>query len=346
MKSAVLAGTEKFIFRDEVLRVRSNPIIKVTHVGVCGTDLNSWKEGDHHKGLVLGHEYAGIVEDPGDSGLFQRGDRVAGYTQNVFQEPCGHCDSCLDGDAASCNNRIVQTWKGGDLTHPGAYSEYTTWFPRSIYPLPDNITSEEAALIEPFTVGLHAVSMADIQKGDKILVLGGGIIGLTVAEWVRGYGVAEVVVTEMNEAKVDIIAGLGVADHVLPAGSPDIEARLQTLTPGGYDVVFDCVGHASAINIGIAALKKEFYKKFVGVGLPHDLQAINYRDLVLRQVVFRGSKGHSFQEFERTATAMAKKEINVGKYISKRIKFSKLQEGFEELKAGRGVDTKAIVLMD
>ena len=346
MKYAIVADREKFIFCEETFRVRYNPLIRVTHVGVCGTDFSSWKEGDHYKGLVLGHEYAGVIEDPGESGLFQCGDRVAGYTQNVFQEPCGHCEFCLRDNFASCNNRIVQTWKGGDLTHPGAYSEYTTWFPRSIFLLPDSLSLEEAALIEPFTVGLHAVSLADVQKGDKVLVLGGGIIGLTVAEWVRRYGVAEVTVTEMNREKIRGIAGYGVADHVVPADLPDIEDQLRTVSAGGYDIVFDCVGHASAINTGIAALKKEFYKKFVGVGLPHDLQAINYRDIVLRQIIFRGSKGHNFQEFERTAEAMANKEINVAKYISKRIMFSKLQEGFEELKAGRGVDTKAIVVMD
>ncbi|SBV95909.1 Chlorophyll synthesis pathway, bchC [uncultured delta proteobacterium] len=345
MKYAVVDDTEKFAFREGELRVRGNPVIRVTHAGVCGTDMSSWREGAHYKGLILGHEYAGIIEEPGDSGLFRRGDRVAGYTQNVFQEPCGHCEFCLRGDFASCDNRTVKTWKGGDLTHPGAYSEYTTWFPRSIYKLPDSIGLDEAALIEPFTVGLHAVSLADIQKGDKVLVLGGGIIGLTVAEWVRGYGVSEVTVTEMNTEKAAIISAYGVADHVVPAGAPDLLEQLCGISGDGYDVVFDCVGYASAINAGIAALKTEFYKKFIGVGLPQDAQAINYRDLVLRQTIFRGSKGHSFQEFERTASAMASKEINVAKYISKRIRFSNLQEGFEELKAGRGLDTKAIVEM-
>jgi threonine dehydrogenase-like Zn-dependent dehydrogenase len=345
MKYAVIEDTEKFAFREGEFRVRGNPVIRVTHVGVCGTDISFWKEGSRYKGLVLGHEYAGVIEEPGDSGLFRRGDRVAGYTQNVFREPCGHCEHCLRGDFASCDNRVVQTWKGGDMTHPGAYSEYTTWFPRSIYKLPDSIGLDEAALIEPFAVGLHAISLADIQEGDKVLILGGGIIGLTVAEWVRRYGVAEVTVTEMNKEKVGVIAGYGVANHVVPADARDLRERLRDISDGGYDIVFDCVGYAPAINAGIAALKKEFYKKFIGLGLPQDIQAVNYRDLVLRQTIFRGSKGHSFQEFERTALAMAGKEIGAVKYISKRIRFSKLQEGFEELKAGRGADTKAIVEM-
>ena len=345
MKYAVIDDTEQFLFQEGEFRVRGNPIIRVTHAGVCGTDMSSWRQGSHYKGLILGHEYAGIIEEPGDSGLFRRGDRVAGYTQNVFCEPCGHCEFCLRGEFAACDNRTVHTWKGGDMTHPGAYSEYTTWFPRSIYTLPDSMGLDEAALIEPFTVGLHAVALADIQKGDKVLVLGGGIIGLTVAEWARGYGVAEVTVTEMNAEKVAIINGYGVADHVVPADAPDLQERLRDISAGGYDIVFDCVGYASAINAGIAALNTAFYKKFVGVGLPQDAQAINYRDFVLRQIVFRGSKGHSFQEFEQTALAIAEKKISVRKYISKRIPFSNLQKGFEELKAGRGLDTKAIVEM-
>ena len=84
MKYAVLAGDRQFEIKEaDTFVVRDNPLIRVTHTSVCGTDFSYWKEGGKHVGLVIGHEYSGIIEDPGTSGLFQKGDRVAGYTQNV-----------------------------------------------------------------------------------------------------------------------------------------------------------------------------------------------------------------------------------------------------------------------
>ena len=345
MRYAVIAGKERFELKEGDFPVKGTPLIRITHAGVCGTDLSTWKEGDHYIGLVPGHEYAGIIEEPGTSGLFAKGDRVAGYTQNVFNEACGHCAPCLAGKADSCSNRKVHTWKGGDMSHPGAFSEYTTWFPQSIFTLPDSLELDEAALIEPFTVGLHAVNLADVQPGDAVLVLGGGIIGLTIAEWTRSRGAGIVTVTEMNRQKIERIKDLGVADHVLPPDDPDIDALLAEASGGGYDIVFDCVGLASAINTGIQALKKEFYKKFMAVGLPHDAQAVNYRDLVLRQILLRGSKGHTYEEFTHAARAMADKRINARRYISTRFSLNDIQQGFEALRDARGLDVKAVVEM-
>lgn len=346
MKYAALIDNEKFEIREGELRVKRNPIIKVTHVGVCGTDLGQWKEGAHHKELVIGHEYSGIIVEPGTTGLFKEGDRVAGYTQNVFNEPCGHCENCLNEDFDNCTNRKVYTWKGGDYTHPGAYSQYTTWFPKSIYKLPDGIELDEAALIEPFTVGLHAVLLTEMKPDDKVLVLGGGIIGLAVSEWLKVYGASEITVTEMNKEKIELIKSFGIVDHVVASDAKDIDEQLQTISQGGYDIVFDCTGIASAIDTGIKALKQEFKKKFTAVGLPHAPVSINYERIVLKEVILRGSKGHQFHEFRTVARMVADKKLDVKKYITTRIKLSEVQAGFEGLKARRGADVKAVIEID
>lgn len=345
MKEAILSGNQCFSLRTSDLRVRRNPLIKVSHVGVCGTDFSTWLDGAHYPGLVIGHEYSGIIEDPGTTGLFSKGDRVAGYTQNVHNEACGHCTQCLRNAFDQCTNRQVGTWKGGELNHPGAYSEYTTWFAKSIYTLPDSVDLDEAALIEPFAVGLHAVELAQVQAKDKVLIAGGGIIGLTIAEWLKNMGVSTITITEMNRQKIALIKACAVADHVLPADDPDLAPQLQELSKGGYDVAFECAGFAPAINVCIGALRREFYKKLIALGLPHDYQTINYRDLVLFQTIFRGSKGHVYPEFEAVARAMAEKRINAKRYISKRIAFAELQKGFEEIKAGCGLEMKSLIHM-
>ena len=103
---------------------------------------------------------------------------------------------------------------------PGAYSQYTTWFPHSLVKLPDNVTNEEGAMAEPFAVGLHAIQVSQVKPNDRVLILGGGIIGMSCAEWARTFGASEITVSELNPQKREIIRGYQVADHVVAADGP------------------------------------------------------------------------------------------------------------------------------
>lgn len=343
MKYAVLSGNERFEIREGELKSNGCAVLQVTHVGVCGTDTSYWHEGERYRGVVIGHEYSGVVVAPGTNRALKPGDRVAGYTQNVFQEPCGHCEACLAGDWDHCTNRRVFTWKGGELGHPGAYSQYTTWFPHSLVKLPDNVTNEEGAMAEPFAVGLHAIQVSQVKPNDRVLILGGGIIGMSCAEWARTFGASEITVSELNPQKREIIRGYQVADHVVAADAPDLEQQLLDISGGGYDLLIDCVGVPSAFNTGLRALKPEFYMRATAVGLPHAQFPLDYERLVLKQVLLRGSKGHNFDEFKTVINAMASGRISVKKYISRRIKLEEVQAGFEAMKAARGLDTKVII---
>ena len=343
MKYAVLTGNEQFEIREGDLKSKGCAVLQVTHIGVCGTDTSYWKEGERYKGVVIGHEYSGIVVDPGTNKELKPGDRVAGYTQNVYNEPCGHCEACLSGDPEHCTNRKVYTWKGGELGHPGAYSQLTTWFPHSLVKLPDSVSNEEGAMVEPFAVGLHAIQVSQIKPNDKVLILGGGIIGMTCAEWARTFGAGEITVSELNPQKREIVQGYGVADHVVAADAPDLPQQLQEISKGGYDLVLDCVGVPSALDVGMHALKQEFYMRTTAVGLPHVQFPLDYEQLVLKQIILRGSKGHNFDEFKTVVNAIASGRISVQKYISRRIKLEQVQQGFEAMKAARGLDTKVII---
>ncbi len=346
---AVLAADQQFQMVEEDFRINGTPLIKVTHVGICGTDMDWWLEGNSHVGQVLGHEFSGIVVDPGRSTL-RVGDRVAGYTQNIKNESCGHCAACLRGDFDHCTNREVKTWKGGDLTHPGAFSQYTTWFPGSFYRLPENVSNEEGALLEPLAVTLHAVNRTQVQKGDKVLVLGGGIIGCSTAEWCRCIGAQTVVITEIVPEKMDVIRSFDCADHVIKADAPDLFEQYQILSGGGFDVVFDCCGVASAVNGAIQNAFKPHVrarKCFTSVALHRGEQMpICYNDLILKEVIWKGTKGHFPQEFEAVLDAAAAGKLNIGKFITKKIPFAEIQRGFEQLRAMGGTPGKAIVVME
>ena len=344
MKYAVLTGNKQFEIREGECKSDGKAVvIRVTHIGVCGTDMGYWHEGEKYPGVVIGHEYSGIVEDPGCNEELKKGDRVAGYTQNVYNEACGHCEACLSGDSEHCTNRKVFTWKGGELGHPGAYSELTTWFPHSVVKLPDNVSNEEGAMAEPFAVGLHAVQLSDVKPNDKVLILGGGIIGMTCAEWCRTYGAGEITVTEINPQKMENIRAYGTVDHVVKADAPDLHEQLMEISGGGYDLVIDCAAIPSALKAGMDALKPEMFMRLTCVGLPHSQFTIDYEHLVLKQVICRGSKGHNIDEFKTVINAMASGRLSVGKYVTRRIKLAEVQAGFEAIDAARGLDTKVII---
>ena len=107
MKYAVLSGNERFEIREGELKSNGCAVLQVTHVGVCGTDTSYWHEGERYRGVVIGHEYSGGVVAPGTNRALKPGDRVAGYTQNVFQEPCGHCEACLAAKGLNPNKITV-----------------------------------------------------------------------------------------------------------------------------------------------------------------------------------------------------------------------------------------------
>jgi threonine dehydrogenase-like Zn-dependent dehydrogenase len=235
------------------------------------------------------------------------------------------------------------------LNHPGAYSQYTTWFPKSSFKLPESVSNEEGALIEPMAVGLHAIALTDIRPNDKVLILGGGIIGLGVAELVRGYSAGLVAMTEIVPEKIEGIKKFGCADYVLKGDTEDIFEQYQKVSEGGFDVVFDCAEVAPAINgaIGYAFKPQTRARKcFTSLALTNKPVPVNYSDIVLKEIVWKGSKGHTPAEFQAVLKNVATGNLNVKKYITKRIPFTQVQQGFEEIKAMGGTLGKAIIVME
>ena len=174
MKCVAIKGAREFEVKEmaEPVPNGKDVLIDVKKAGICGSDIHYWVAGAP-AGLVMGHEYCGIVTDVGAREDLKVGDRVTALPIS----PCGHCEACLTGNPQYC----PETWTnatGLSLTYPGAYAPKMAIRPDMVIKVPDNITDEEVAMVEPTAVGLHAIHLADIKVGDKVLVVGGGIIGL------------------------------------------------------------------------------------------------------------------------------------------------------------------------
>lgn len=340
-KRARIIGKRQFqIETVDFPKVNGSPVIRVTHVGICGSDVHIWEVGDSAgKDIVLGHEYTGVVEDQGNTSL-KKGDRVVGYTQNPENKSCGYCPACLKGDFANCTNRTVKIALGCHVAHPGAYSEYVTWYPSAMYRLPDNVTNEEAALIEPAAVGLHAVGLSEIKPGAKVLVLGGGIIGLCVADWARTYGAEKIVMTELNKEKIKRIKGFRVVDAIYEADDPELQAKLRAEVPEGYDIIFDCVALEGPLNMSLKLLKRD--GSCVLVGLNFHKVPVDVYELVVFQKRIQGSKGHVPDDFKAVLQALETGKLNLKKYITKKIGLDEVQAAFEDIKRN-GNDIKVLI---
>ena len=342
-KRARLVGCKKFqIETVDFPPVNGSPIIEVKACGICGSDVHYWElMGDTlAKDFILGHEYTGVIVDPGRTD-FKVGDRILGYTQNPYHDPCGVCPECLAGDFEHCSNREVDVALGCSLRHPGAYSRYLTWYPHAMFKLPDNVPLDLGALVEPYAIGLHAIELSNIRAGDKVLVLGGGLIACMISEWCRMYGASVISMTELNPQKAQLVRNLDVADEVYPADAPDLKERLRQAAPAGYDLVFDMLALSDPLNMALELLKRNGTCVMVGVNFKRKI-LVDVYDTVIYQKRIIGSKSHSPECFGAVVRAMQRGLINPAKYITRRIPLDEVQRAFEQI-TEKGLDFKVLI---
>lgn len=308
-------------------------IMSVKKTGICGSDIHYWVSGSP-KGLVMGHEYCGIVTDPGNREDLKVGDRITALPVS----PCGKCDACKSGNIQYCK----ATWShatGLSLTNPGALAPLMAVRPDMVIKVPENITDDEVAMTEPTAVGLHAVHLANIKVGDKVLVIGGGIIGLVSAMFAKMNGASLVVVSETNESRGEKAVKLNVADEWIDAKN---EETVNILTSKEFDVVIECCGNAIAVNTALNVVKPGGTVVLVGVSM----ESINVYSIlaVMRELTLKGAIAYTFDEFNTCLELMSKKQIDVLKFVDDIVSLEEVQASYERLTSG--VDGAIKILVD
>ncbi len=313
-------------------------IAKVLASGICGSDIHYWDIGQP-QGLVLGHEYCCEVVDPGCRKDLKKGDRITALPIS----PCGKCEACRTGNIHYC----AETWNdasGTSLSRPGAYAEYIRLRPDMVRKVPKEMTDEQVAMVEPSAVGLHAVHLGNVKVGDKVLVIGGGIIGLMTAEFARLQGAKTIAMTETNPARGKSAVKLGAVDVWFNALDKDVMTNLYTYSNGGFDVVIDCCGNSPAVTTAVQAVKPGGTVVLVGVSLlPITIPST---PIVLRELTLKGDIAYTEKEFDDCIEFIAKKHVNVDKYISAVVGLEEGQESFERLTSGKDSAIKIILRPD
>lgn len=262
-------------------------VIKVLRTGVCATDSSIYtgessfiKSGEIVFPCRFGHEWAGVVESVGENVTkFKAGDRV--YADNFTT--CGKCEACQKGDYMSCPNiRSVGTVDCWD----GCFAEYMLMPEHHVYPLPDNVSMDDGALIEPGSIAYDAFKNVELSKEDTVAIYGTGAIGL-ISAWIAKYkGAGQVILVGRTEEKLKRALEVG-ADKVINSRKENAVDRIRELTDGkGASLCVETSGAASALNDCICATRRygrisvvSFYEKNID-NVPMDKLVLGCMHLV------------------------------------------------------------------
>ena len=324
MKAIVLNAPHDFCLQDIDDPVVSTDEleIRVNLVGICGTDQTMVRGTNPaiQYPIVPGHECMGeVLKAPGGSG-FQPGDRVT-----VFPAlGCETCEACLSGRIPHCPEA-----KTIGVQRPGGYfAERIGAHPRRVFKLPDSIEDAVGSMVEPTAVAVHANHRGMVAEGSKVVVVGGGTIGLLIAQTALAYGAAGVLVSEPIAERRDLANSLGVSGVCNPLDQDPVTVVRDRI--GWADVVFDVVGSTRTLSQSTEMLRPD--GRLVLVALPHgDDLAIPYQPAFAKELNVIGSRTYFLDDFPEAIELLASGRINAAALIGAILPLAGFAEGLQLL---------------
>ncbi len=315
----VAPGKVDFIKREVTAPGPGQVLIRIVSSCICGSDLHIFK-GKHPAvtlPVTIGHEFSGKVIAVGS------GVETVAVGDRVTVEPvivCGKCPACRHGNYGYCEH-ISFTYRNGD----GAMADYITVFEPYVYKLPDYLSFDSGALIEPLSVATHAVRRADIKLGEKVLIIGAGAIGILTAALCRKIGAGEVAVVDFSAARLKLALELGATTGINP-NEQDVLEMVGKLTGGtGMDKTFECVGRESTFGQAMMALKKNGLATIIGIFEEREIQ-IPVTRFITHEIKVQGSQGYCW---DFPVALQMSRDINLEKLITHTFQLDALQQALE-----------------
>lgn len=291
-------------------------VIRIRASALCGSDLHIFRAKHPSVPLpaTIGHEFSGDIVAIGSDVLdLSIGDRVTVEPC----EACGTCDACRHGEYGSCDS-LSFIYRKGD----GALADYITVKAASVFRLPDDISYETGALIEPLSVAVHAVRRTDVRLGESVLVLGAGAIGILAAALCRRSGATTVIVSDYDAFRLEMAKTMGATHTVNPGKGDDLSAVVKDVTGGkGVDKVLECVGRQETFVAAMKHLRKQGTATVVGIFEQPEI-TIPVMKLVNNEIRVQGSQGYCW-DFPVALQVAA--EIGLEKLVTHRFPLDQLQ---------------------
>ncbi len=304
-------------------------VLRIEAVGICGSDMHAWHGHDPRRkpGLVLGHEFVGRIASSAAPG-FEPGTRFTGNPLIT----CGVCEYCVQGRNNLCSDRTMV-----GMTRAGAFAEYMSIPAASLIAMPQDLSARAAALTEPAATAWHALNlvmralMRPVHEC-RVLVIGGGAIGMLAALLLRHLGAAQVTLAELNALRRD-----AVARH---AGAEVVDPRAAPLAESSFDVVIDAVGAKATRDQAIAAVKPGGV--VMHVGLQDWASEIDMRKLTLAEVTLLGTYTYTTADLRATVAALARGAFGDLAWVEER-PLAEGAQAFIDLDQGRCAAAKVLL---
>jgi len=329
-------GNLEYKTGEKPILTKGHAIIKIKRIGICGTDLHAF-EGTQpffEYPRILGHELSGELMDFDGAPGFEVGEKVT----FIPYFNCGVCIACRNGKPNCCTDIKVC-----GVHIDGGMVEYLS-VPSYSFVHGDGLSFDELALIEPLAIGAHGIARAAVKKGEFVLVIGAGPIGLGAIEFAR-IADGEVIVLDMNQSRLDFCKIHLEIRHAINANDPDVTGRLKTITGGDMPtIIIDATGSQKAINNAFQYLAHG--GRFVLIGLQRGEISFCHPEFHKREATLMSSRNATRADFEQVINAMKNGLIDPKTYITHQVGFDEVKRDFKTwLDPANGV-IKAMVSLE
>ena len=303
-------------------------LIRVQHSAICGTDVHIYKWDDWAQKtipvpMVTGHEYMGVVAGMGSEVHgFQIGERVSGEGHIT----CGHCRNCRAGKRHLCRNT-----KGVGVNRPGSFAEYVVIPAFNAFKIPDEVPDEIASIFDPLGNAVHTALSFDLV-GEDVLITGAGPIGVMAAAIARHVGARNVVVTDINDYRLELAAKMG-ATRTVNVAQEDLWAAAKGLgMTEGFDVGLEMSGSGAAFAQMVSVMNHG--GKIALLGIPSGRVDIDWNDVIFKMLTIKGIYGREMFETWYKMAALVQSGLDLSPIITHRYGIDDFQQGFDAMLSG------------
>lgn len=308
----------------------SDVLIKVKKSAICGTDIHiykwdGWAQNNVPVPLITGHEYVGVIEAVGkDVHHLKKGQRVTSEGHLV----CGVCRSCRAGDMHLCPKT-----RGVGYHIQGSFAEYFAVPASNVIPIPDDISDDLAAIFDPLGNAVNTALEFDLV-GEDVVITGAGPIGMMAAAICRHAGARHVVVTDVNDYRLELAAELG-ATYTMNATKETLKDVMDKLgMKEGFDVGLEMSGVESAFNGMISSMRSSGKIALLGIP-PGGEMNIDWNKVIFKGLTIKGIYGRRMYETWYKMIAMLQSGLDVSKVITHRFDIDDFQKGFDAMLSGQ-----------
>lgn len=303
-------------------------LIKIRKTAICGTDVHiykwdEWASKTIPTPMVVGHEYVGEVVDMGQEVRgFAVGDRVSGEGHIT----CGHCRNCRAGRVHLCRNTT-----GVGVNREGAFAEYLVIPAFNAFKIPDNISDELASIFDPFGNAVHTALSFDLV-GEDVLITGAGPIGIMAAAVAKHVGARHVVITDVNEYRLELARKMGASRAVNVANEKLEDVMIDLGMTEGFDIGLEMSGVPSAFNSMLNNMNHG--GKIAMLGIPPSDMAVDWNQVIFKGLVIKGIYGREMFETWYKMASLIQSGLDLNPIITHQYSVDDFQAGFDMMISG------------